>query len=262
MTPQSNFMVAAPIAPDREDALRVLLASMNLRPGVVDPNNALVPFARFDRLHVARFVILHDETLGDLAQYGGSFPNPPVWLVFLGDCDGPADSMLAELANAAGDGLTQIFRHCTGFDEGRGLLGWMQRHSVTPATQYINWVRPHGAADPRGGGAACSVARAAATGCRGSRSTVCARDPSPAWCRDTKGWSLADAARAHAAAMAGGQDRQPDHCAGRADPAAAVIRRLCPVLPLGTAPPREVRCSDHAAPDAGPCGGAKRAGGP
>jgi hypothetical protein len=140
MTPQSNFMVAAPIAPDREDALRVLLASMNLRPGVVDPNNALVPFARFDRLHVARFVILHDETLGDLAQYGGSFPNPPVWLVFLGDCDGPADSMLAELANAAGDGLTQIFRHCTGFDEGRGLLGWMQRHSVTPATQYINWV--------------------------------------------------------------------------------------------------------------------------
>ena len=73
MTPQSNFMVAAPIMPDREDALRALLATMTVQPGVVDPNNALVPFARFDRLHVARFVILHDETLGDLAQYGTAF---------------------------------------------------------------------------------------------------------------------------------------------------------------------------------------------
>jgi hypothetical protein len=140
MTPQSNFMVAAPIMPDREDALRALLATMTVQPGVVDPNNALVPFARFDRLHVARFVILHDETLGDLAQYGTAFPDAPIWLVFLGDCDGPADSILAEFANVAGDGLAQIFRHCTGFDEGRGLLGWMQRHSATPAAQYINWV--------------------------------------------------------------------------------------------------------------------------
>ena len=66
MTPQSNFMVAAPIAPGREPALRTLLATMNLAPGVVDPNNELVPFARFAGLHVARFVILHD----DLCDHG------------------------------------------------------------------------------------------------------------------------------------------------------------------------------------------------
>ena len=139
MTPQSNFMVAAPVAPGREDALRALLATMNLAPGVVDPDNALVPFARFDRLHVARFVILHDETLGDLTQYGVTFPDAPVWLVFLGDCDGTTDAMLAELVARAGAGLTQIFAHCDGFDAG-DLLAWMRAHSATPAAQYINWV--------------------------------------------------------------------------------------------------------------------------
>lgn len=140
MTPQSNFMVAAPIASGREAALRALLATMNLGPGVVDSNNPLLPFVRFDRLHVARFVILHDETLDDLRQYGVTFDNPPVWLVFLGDCDGPAETMLAEFAAIAGGGLTQIFSHCADFDARDGLLAWMQAHSATPAAQYINWV--------------------------------------------------------------------------------------------------------------------------
>ena len=35
---------------------------MNRRPGVVDPENGLVPFGRFDRLHFARFVVLDDQT--------------------------------------------------------------------------------------------------------------------------------------------------------------------------------------------------------
>lgn len=140
MTPQSNFMVAAPIAGGREDALRSLLATMNLRPGVVDPNNPLLPFARFDRLHVARFVILHDETLGDLALYGEAFPDAPVWLVFLGDCDGPADTMLAEFAAHAGAGLARIFAHCQGFDPAGDLVAWMRAHAATPAAQYVNWV--------------------------------------------------------------------------------------------------------------------------
>jgi hypothetical protein len=140
MTPQSCFMVAAPIAPGQETGLRALLATMNTAPGAVDPNNALVPFARFDRLHVARFVILHDETLDDLRLYGTTFENPPVWLVFLGDCDGPAEAMLAEFAALAGAGLTRIFGHCEGFSRGGDLLAWMQGRSVTPATQYVNWV--------------------------------------------------------------------------------------------------------------------------
>ncbi len=140
MTPQSNFMVAAPVAPSREPGLRVLLSTMNSAPGVVDANNTLVPFARFDRLHVARFVILHDETIDDLRQYGATFENPPVWLVFLGDCDGPAESMLSDLAAVAAAGLALIFGHCEGFARDGDLLAWMRAHSMTPATQYVNWV--------------------------------------------------------------------------------------------------------------------------
>ena len=140
MTPQSNFMVAAPVAPGREDALRSLLASMNLRPGVVDPNNALLPFAQFDRLHVARFVILDDQTLGDLAQYGEALPDAPVWLVFLGDCDGQPETMLQEFIMHAGAGLEHIFAHCRDFDHGADLAAWIRAHTARPAAQYINWV--------------------------------------------------------------------------------------------------------------------------
>jgi hypothetical protein len=140
MTPQDNFMVAAPIAVGQEAALRSLLATMNQAPGIVDPNNALVPFARFERLHVARFVILHDETLDDLRLYGVSFDNAPIWLVFLGDCDGPAATMLTELGAVAGAGLTRIFAYCEGYTHGTNLLGWMRAHSMRPATQYVNWV--------------------------------------------------------------------------------------------------------------------------
>jgi hypothetical protein len=140
MTPQSNFMVAAPIIPGQEAGLRAVLATMNLLPGVVDPNNSLLPFARFDRLHVARLVILHDETLGDLRQYGETLANLPVWLVFLGDCDGPAETMLAEFVAQASPGLARIFEHCEGFNQHGDLLGWMQANSAKPAAQYVNWV--------------------------------------------------------------------------------------------------------------------------
>ena len=47
MTPQSYFMLVAPIAPGKEAALRSLLETMNSRHGVADPQNALVPFGKF-----------------------------------------------------------------------------------------------------------------------------------------------------------------------------------------------------------------------
>jgi hypothetical protein len=139
MIPQSTFMVAAPIRLARERELRDLLDGMNRAPGRVDPTNALLPFARYDRLHVARFVILRDETLGDLAAYGISFPDAPIWLAFLGDCDGAADEMLREFAVSAEAGLRQIFSHCED-PPGPDLLAWMRGHSVQPAAQYINWL--------------------------------------------------------------------------------------------------------------------------
>lgn len=139
MTPQSAFMVAAPIREAQETDLRALLNSMNRAPGLVDPGNALVPFARYEQLHVARFVILRDATLADLAAYGTSFANAPVWLVFLGDCDGTADDMLRQFAATAENGLRQIFAYC-GYPPGTDLLAWLRRHSVQPAAQYVNWL--------------------------------------------------------------------------------------------------------------------------
>ena len=63
-------MILAPIVLSREAELRGLLGSMNEAPGCVNPNNPLVPFAQFDTLHFARFVILDDKTVGDLRIYG------------------------------------------------------------------------------------------------------------------------------------------------------------------------------------------------
>src|SRR5271169_4900367 len=114
MTPQFNFMIAAPILPEREDSLRALLETMNVAPGVVDPHNSLFPFARFEQLHVARFVILKDETLADRPPED-PLPDAPVRLAFLGDCDGEAGALLVQFAAQAADGLRQIFSHCVGF---------------------------------------------------------------------------------------------------------------------------------------------------
>ena len=43
---------------------------MNRGPGQVDPNNALLPFAEFETLHFARFIILDDKTTEDIRVYG------------------------------------------------------------------------------------------------------------------------------------------------------------------------------------------------
>jgi hypothetical protein len=140
MTPQSSFMVLAPVTPGRVDELRGLLASMNLEPGVVDPDNDLVPFSRFDRLHVARFVVLEAPTAGDITVYGLPPLAWPPSLVFLGDIDGPADSFLADLAARAGPGLRRIFAHCQGFSPNGDLLAWMRQHERPSAANYVNWI--------------------------------------------------------------------------------------------------------------------------
>src|SRR5215472_12248279 len=103
MTPQSNFTLVAPIVAERERDLRALLSTMNRLPGLADPDNHLVAFGKFNTLHFARFVILKDETLGDLERYYGAaaFYDTPIYLAFLGDCDGSADALLADFSAGA-----------------------------------------------------------------------------------------------------------------------------------------------------------------
>jgi hypothetical protein len=139
MTPQSPFMVLAPVAQGREAALRALLDTMNSAPGLADPRNALLPFGDFECLHFARLVLLVDDTLGDVQTYGLPVAQVPAYLALMGDCDGLARECLAEMAGRAAMGLRRIFSHCEGFDDGTALLEWMLAHDRPPAASYVNW---------------------------------------------------------------------------------------------------------------------------
>lgn len=140
MTPQANFMVLAPIDPAREEELTALLDSMNDAPGQLNVDNPLIPFAQFDALHFARFVILKDGTLNDTRAYGGGpVPTYPLYLTFLGDIDGDADRFLEELDARAGDGLRKIFSCCSGFSAQTNLVRWMRAHEAPPIAAYVNW---------------------------------------------------------------------------------------------------------------------------
>jgi len=131
-------MIVAPIAAGREASLRALLATMNAAPGVVDPGNGVIPFGRFERLHFARLLVLDETGMADLALYGVKPARLGLRLVFMGDCDGPATDLLAEMAATAGEGLRRLFAHCEGFDDRAELLDWMHLHSLPVQTNYVN----------------------------------------------------------------------------------------------------------------------------
>jgi hypothetical protein len=140
MTPQSEFLVLAPVRPEALNDLRALLATLNAKPGHADPDNPVVPFGGFPTLHMARFVVLEDQTLDDLTAFGAAYRDAPVYLAFLGDCDGSADTLLDDMAIAAGDGLRRIFRHCEGFATDTDLRAWMRARLVPSQSYYVNWV--------------------------------------------------------------------------------------------------------------------------
>jgi hypothetical protein len=139
VTPQSTFMVVAPIDSRREEELRSLLASMNDAPGRVNAANALIPFGEFDTLHFARLVILDDRTLEDVRVYDLPVRAYPIYLAFLGDFDGDVNAFLGKLVKRAGKGLGSIFSCCEGFTSDTDLVAWMKQHETPSAAAYVNW---------------------------------------------------------------------------------------------------------------------------
>ncbi len=107
MTPQTNFMIVAAIVPEHEATLRQLLASMNDAPGRVNANNALIPFAQFDTLHVARLLILDDQTTADIRIHGEPVTTYPLYFALLGDIDGTEDAFLDRAGAACAGGLAR-----------------------------------------------------------------------------------------------------------------------------------------------------------
>ena len=138
MTPQSSFMILAPVEPRREQELRNLLSSMNTALGRVDANNSLLPFGRFEGIHFARIVILDDPTQTDIEVYGLSRPSYPLYLALLADVDGSAEDFLVQLVRDCPKGLRTIFSCCQ-FAPGDDLTAWIQEHRVEPAANYVNW---------------------------------------------------------------------------------------------------------------------------
>jgi hypothetical protein len=98
-----------------------------------------VPFGDFQELHFARFVILDDQTTGDLTRHGVDPPTYPPALAFFGDCDGDGRRFVHELARRAGPGLRRIFACCERFDDTTDLAAWMRAHDHPPAALYVNW---------------------------------------------------------------------------------------------------------------------------
>jgi hypothetical protein len=141
MTPQSTFMILAPLERSRISAMRALLATMNSQPGMADPENALVPFGLFENIQFARFVVFDDQTTGDINMlYGLHRPQPPTYFAFLGDLDGSHDQFIDQLVKDAGPGLRKIFSLCDGFSSDTDLRAWMHAHERRPAASYCNWV--------------------------------------------------------------------------------------------------------------------------
>lgn len=140
MTPQSSFMIVAPVAAEREAELRALLASMNRVPGVVDENNPLVPFARLAQVHFARLFTMDDTTLDDVELHGLAPRRYPPYFCFMGEIDGPRGPFLRELARCCEPGLRRLFACCEGFAEGADLVGWMRARETRSAASYVNRV--------------------------------------------------------------------------------------------------------------------------
>ena len=105
---------------------------MNDAPGQVNADNPLIPFAQFDTLHFARFVILDDKTLDDVRVYGVTCADLSALSGVPGRHRWRSRSLSWRNWSArAGEGLRTIFSCCSGFAAQTDLVRWMRAHETS-----------------------------------------------------------------------------------------------------------------------------------
>lgn len=140
MIRQEQICIAGVLRHGGRAALEPLLETMNGKRGQADPDNALFPFGKLKQLHVARFVILDDHSLGDRHHAPVLPVREPVYVAFVADFDGSADALIADMLRHCSPGLARIFGHCRDFHDDTDLKSWLEAHRIRSAARYVNWV--------------------------------------------------------------------------------------------------------------------------
>jgi hypothetical protein len=140
VTAQDRFIIVAEVPTVRVKALRECLAAITLPgvPGAADPDNAILPFGRYENIHFARFVVLEDHTLGDRSVWPELPKTEPIYLLFMADCDGDARALLRRVAIEC-PRLREVFDLCVD-RPGSDLNAWLIAHRLNPVASYVNWV--------------------------------------------------------------------------------------------------------------------------
>jgi hypothetical protein len=123
--------IDAPVRPGAVEALESVLATMG--DGVA--NGSVIDFGALTGVHFARLMVIDAET----DQSGAPMP---AHLILLSDLDIPAGRHLAELVDAAGEGIDRVFGHCEGYPTGTPTrdqrLAFLRRHVIREGARYVN----------------------------------------------------------------------------------------------------------------------------
>jgi len=130
--PQNAVSIQIPIVPSKEKALRSTLDEINSNAA----DNRIIPFAQFDSVHFARFIIL--EGIDDEKNYGTT-------LVFMANIDGPISTFVDQLANKCPKGIDKIFKSCTAYPAAAHRSRSSRRefllaHSLDTQAFYVNTI--------------------------------------------------------------------------------------------------------------------------
>jgi hypothetical protein len=125
---QLGVTIRAPVISERVAELREWLAEAG-RAGIA---GAPFDFNLLPGVHFARLFLVPGRAGDDAAS-----------LVYMADVDGPLRRHLSDLAQVAGGGLGQVFRHCAGCPAagpGSAWRRWLRRHLVRADAVYVNTV--------------------------------------------------------------------------------------------------------------------------